>query len=61
MNARCTCSRSWGLHSRNCALYAPGHELAAQPAALRCARCGDEDGPWTPDDLCENCARAVAL
>ncbi|MFJ6559903.1 hypothetical protein ACIQMV_08480 [Streptomyces sp. NPDC091412] len=23
---------------------------------LACTRCGDEDGPFTRDGLCENCA-----
>jgi hypothetical protein len=59
---RCTCARSWGLHSRDCALYAPCQELAASdstPTVLACIRCGDEDGPFTPSRLCENCARVV--
>lgn len=63
MNARCACARSWGLHSPDCALYAHGHELAANqsqpaPTALRCRRCGDEDGPFkgtAGDILCEAC------
>jgi hypothetical protein len=59
---RCTCARSWGLHSQDCALYAPGHELAAsgsEPTALICQRCGDEDGPFARNRpgvfLCEGC------
>jgi hypothetical protein len=28
---------------------------------LRCIRCGDEDGPFTPDGLCEPCARPMPL
>jgi hypothetical protein len=28
--------------------------------AIRCARCGDTDGPWA-DDLCEDCNRVVSL
>lgn len=27
--AVCTCARSWGLHSMDCALYVPGHDLAS--------------------------------
>ncbi len=27
---------------------------------IRCARCSDTDGPWA-GDLCEDCARVVAL
>lgn len=60
----CTCARSWGLHSQDCALYIPGHELASNQTpptpVIRCTRCGDEDGPFA-GDLCENCARVVTL
>jgi hypothetical protein len=31
----------------------------AQP--LRCARCEDEDGPFTDEQLCEPCARPMPL
>jgi hypothetical protein len=31
--ARCTCARSWNLHSRDCALYTPGHERITATAA----------------------------
>lgn len=26
---------------------------------ITCVRCGDTDGPFTPDGLCEGCARPV--
>jgi hypothetical protein len=31
------------------------------PEPLRCERCGDEDGPFTLDGLCEECARPLPL
>jgi NMD protein affecting ribosome stability and mRNA decay len=33
------------------------------PEPIRCPRCGDEDGPFDPDndDLCEGCARPLPL
>ncbi|MGE5501263.1 MAG: hypothetical protein ACM3W4_04990 [Ignavibacteriales bacterium] len=33
--------------------------LGVTVAPLRC-KCGDEDGPFTEDGLCENCERAIA-
>jgi len=30
-------------------------------AALSCARCRQDDGPFTDDDLCEACARPMPL
>lgn len=33
----------------------------ATPQPIRCQRCGDEDGPFTPDGLCEPCARPLPL
>ncbi|MFI0897720.1 hypothetical protein [Streptomyces sp. NPDC020983] len=32
--ARCACARSWGLHSRGCQRWTPGHELIAHPEPL---------------------------
>jgi hypothetical protein len=32
--ARCTCARSWGLHSQGCPKYTPGHGLASPAAEL---------------------------
>jgi ribosomal protein S14 len=28
---------------------------------LRCTRCGDEDSPFTDEQLCEPCARPMPL
>ncbi|WP_281946057.1 hypothetical protein [Streptomyces olivaceus] len=37
-------------------------ESTTKPAApLRCTRCGDEDGPFTDEQLCEACARPMPL
>lgn len=30
-------------------------------AAIRCTRCRNEDGPFTPADLCEPCAQPMPL
>ena len=31
------------------------------PSVIRCTRCADEDGPFTPAGLCEACARPMPL
>ncbi|MDT0608787.1 hypothetical protein [Streptomyces lancefieldiae] len=31
------------------------------PVTIRCARCNDEDGPFTDEQLCEPCARPMPL
>jgi hypothetical protein len=36
------------------------HQLGVTVSPLRC-RCGDEDGPFTEDGLCEACERRAAL
>jgi hypothetical protein len=33
---------------------------AKQVAPLACTRCGDEDGPFTKDGLCEGCETEAA-
>lgn len=33
--APCTCARSWGLHSRDCARYVEGHELINPASRVR--------------------------
>ncbi|HEY6116120.1 MAG TPA: hypothetical protein VI172_09200 [Candidatus Dormibacteraeota bacterium] len=33
----------------------------AEGRPIRCARCRDTDGPFTPDALCEACARPMPL
>ena len=34
---------------------------AKRTGPLRCTRCGDEDGPFTRNGLCENCTPAGEL
>ncbi|MEW2463084.1 hypothetical protein AB0872_20570 [Microbacterium sp. NPDC047426] len=51
------------------ALYRVGNRLGqgstrlvgVEVAAIRCARCCDEDGPFTDEQLCEPCARPMPL
>lgn len=38
-----------------------GIERLQDIAAGRCTRCKQDDGPFTPDDLCEACARPMPL
>ncbi|NED75312.1 hypothetical protein G3I51_23915 [Streptomyces sp. SID9944] len=37
------------------------HAIARGGQAIRCTRCRDEDGPFTPDGRCEPCARPIPL
>lgn len=41
----CTCARAWNLHSKDCALYVPGHELISGSPAT--------DSPFSSDDALE--------
>jgi ribosomal protein S14 len=38
-------------------------EMAPTPVepVIRCTRCGEDDGPFVDNGMCENCARAVSL
>ena len=36
-------------------------DTTKQTAPLQCRRCGDEDGPFTADGLCEPCAAPMPL
>jgi hypothetical protein len=51
-----------GGHKNLCA-YAAGisSNCTCDRPTLRCNRCGDTDGPFTPEDLCEPCARPMPL
>ncbi len=35
--------------------------MATDQELIRCRRCGDEDGPFTDEHLCEGCARPMPL
>ncbi|GAA3113544.1 hypothetical protein GCM10017687_28170 [Streptomyces echinatus] len=35
--------------------------MATDQQPIRCTRCGDEDGPFTDEQLCEPCARPMPL
>ncbi|MGW6741721.1 hypothetical protein ACWGDX_13500 [Streptomyces sp. NPDC055025] len=36
-------------------------KIAAGGPSIYCIRCRNADGPFTPDDLCEGCARPMPL
>lgn len=35
--------------------------VGIEVAAIKCSRCGDEDGPFTEAGYCETCARPLPL